>query len=219
MLYVSPLACPAVGMEGGGRGRCPARHPGRPLGRRVVCGQDRGIPAHPGPAAPSTAAAEEPTKRCQRRQLTCLQGPSRITNEPLPIGLSQAKFPGTCRPTRCQRPIRVPIGAAYVFCGISFILHRPTRQLPLGSDWLGHRRCSPERRRKGVSPPANPSPGRAQDPSTPSGPVGERPLGGAVTRSGHLPCPSCASDKPRIGTSRRSTLQPGAHAGKHCFPI
>ena len=61
-------------------------------------------------------------------------GPHRLTNETLPIGLPQAKFPGTVgRPGASDR--RVPIGAAYVFCGISSVLHMQTSAAALPFDW------------------------------------------------------------------------------------
>ena len=72
-----------------------------------------------------TATAEKPTKWRLRKQFTCLQdlAHTESTNEALPIGLSQAKFPGTAGRPGARDLLRVPIGAAYVFCGISSTLH------------------------------------------------------------------------------------------------
>ena len=81
--------------------------------------------------------AEEPTKWHLRKQFTCLQdlAHTESTNEALPIGLSQAKFPGTAGHPGARDLLESP--SEQHMSSVAFLLFCIYRQAwpPLPSDW------------------------------------------------------------------------------------
>ena len=81
--------------------------------------------------------AEEPTKWRLRKQFTCLQdlAHTESTNEALPIGLSQAKFPGTAGRPGARDLLESP--SEQHMSSVAFLLFCIDRQAwsPLPSDW------------------------------------------------------------------------------------
>ena len=84
-----------------------------------------------------TATAEKPTKWRLRKQFTCLQdlAHTESTNEALPIGLSQAKFPGTAGRPGARDLLESPLEQH--MSSVAFLLLCIYKQAwsPLPSDW------------------------------------------------------------------------------------
>ena len=118
----STWSCPAIGGWPSGQERGPVRAERRhPLHAE----------SHP---QPSEAARQPPsegtTKWPLRKQLTCLQdlAHTESTNETLPMGLAQAKFPGTAGHPGARDLLESPSEqhvASVAF--LSFCLYRPAR--------------------------------------------------------------------------------------------